>query len=349
MSKDDRRRDESWNFAPVGVLSHVERDTVNMLQARAFAAHHGLLLIRWRLPLCGANALTLDGSEESELYDHEAAGFWGYFVVGAPGILNDNLAVALKLANGTHVTMHSLTMPEECEGLDELIDGLEEGATELELPMPPKSINVVPHSLTPEQRKALLRRGLAWQDVSGEPIVPILLARESEAVATTSLWAATEGIPTSLMVRKHAATLAFALTDYKWQGKTVARLLISLRGRRFKPSLSLTSFYTMRTRTRRGADQRTVGFDPRDESDRDRLRELRHPAALRIWNGAYDREGRWSDERAAALAAAIVASQRGRSSHKRPRPEPAVDTAAAGYAGDVDMNIDPDDGDEDMD
>ena len=129
----------------------------------------------------------------------------------------------------------------------------------------------------------------------------------------------------------------------------MSRLLISLRGRRFKPALSLTSFYTMRTRTRRGAEQRTVGFDPRDESDRDRLRELRHPAALRIWNGAYDREGRWSDERAAALAAAIVASQRGRSSHKRPRPEPAVDTAAAGYAGDVDMNIDPDDGDEDMD
>ena len=27
----------------------------------------------------------------------------------------------------------------------------------------------------------------------------------------------------------------------------------------------------------------------------------RHPAALRIWNGAYDRDGRWSDARAAEL------------------------------------------------
>ena len=117
-----------------------------------------------------------------------------------------------------------------------------------------------------------------------------------------------------VMARKHAATLAFALTDYKWQGKTVARLLLSLRGRRFKPSLSLTSFYTMRTRTRRGADQRTVGFDPHDESDRNRIRELRHPAALRIWNGAYDQEGRWSDARAAAIAAAT--SPRGRAGRR---------------------------------
>eukprot|EP00966_Prymnesium_polylepis_P078047 1809247-Prymnesium_polylepis.2 len=62
----------------------------------------------------------------------------------------------------------------------------------------------------------------------------------------------------------------------------------------------------MRTHTRRGADQRTVGFNPRSSGDRDRLRALRHPAALRIWNGAYDSDGRWSDARAVALAASIL-------------------------------------------
>ena len=157
--------DPSWRFVPMAVLSHIERDTINMIQTREYASHHDLLLIRWKLPLCGANALMLSHEEESNLYFHEPAGFWAYFVASAPGIINENLAVVLKIANGTHVMMHSLTMPDDVEDLETLINELDDRATELELPVPPKSLNVV-HSGTTGQRDNGTLRSLASREYS---------------------------------------------------------------------------------------------------------------------------------------------------------------------------------------
>ena len=122
-----------------------------------------------------------------------------------------------------------------------------------------------------------------------------------------------------------AASLAFALTDFKWQGKTVRRLLISLARRNFMPWLSLTSLYTMRTRTRCRNDQRTVGFDPLDANHCAKLRSMAHPAALRIWHAAYDEEGRWCPERASAEAAAMLRMGRGQK-RRAPSAAPAQES-----------------------
>ena len=84
-------------------------------------------------------------------------------------------------------------------------------------------------------------------------------------------------------------------------------MLINLSERHFKPFLSLTSLYTMRTRTRMGADQRVIGFDPQSADDRRRLRRLRHPPALEIWHAAYDQDGRWDAALATAAARAAIA------------------------------------------
>ena len=37
VSESDVRNDPSWMFAPIAVLSHVERDSLNLIQLKAFA------------------------------------------------------------------------------------------------------------------------------------------------------------------------------------------------------------------------------------------------------------------------------------------------------------------------
>ncbi|KAJ8613496.1 hypothetical protein CTAYLR_002168 [Chrysophaeum taylorii] len=50
LSADDTS-DARWVFAPVGVLNHAERDTINIDYLHKFAAFYGLPLVKWRLPL----------------------------------------------------------------------------------------------------------------------------------------------------------------------------------------------------------------------------------------------------------------------------------------------------------
>ena len=67
---EDLVADISWRFAPIGVLSHVERDTINHAQLKAFASEFNLPLIRWKLPLVDGEALSAEVLNEL-LYENE--------------------------------------------------------------------------------------------------------------------------------------------------------------------------------------------------------------------------------------------------------------------------------------
>ena len=69
VSIEDLVADISWRFAPIGVLSHVERDTINHAQLEAFASEFNLPLIRWKLPLVAGEALNAEVL--NELCEHE--------------------------------------------------------------------------------------------------------------------------------------------------------------------------------------------------------------------------------------------------------------------------------------
>ncbi len=52
----DLRDDAAWRFAPIGVLSHVERDFINLHQMKSFAKTFNLPIIRWRCTLVDGSA-----------------------------------------------------------------------------------------------------------------------------------------------------------------------------------------------------------------------------------------------------------------------------------------------------
>jgi hypothetical protein len=123
LSRQDCTSDESWRFAPVGVLSHVERDFGNAAQVSNFARAFDLPLIRWRLPLMPeARALLEELSDEDldRLYAAEPA-LWGYFCEGAPLLIPESIRSTRKLVNGSPGLLYSLvyegnTVPPEVLG-----------------------------------------------------------------------------------------------------------------------------------------------------------------------------------------------------------------------------------------
>ena len=86
LSAADVAAEPARAFAPIVVLGNQERHRLNQHQVYAFARTFDLPLIRWRLPLAGKEADSLDSDTLQTLMDNEA-GLWQYFVRGAPCML----------------------------------------------------------------------------------------------------------------------------------------------------------------------------------------------------------------------------------------------------------------------
>ncbi len=112
VSDDDIARDPAWRFAPIGVLSHIERDSINLHQTRAFAKAFNLPLIRWRCILVEGEYLQRGVMDE--LYDNEP-NLWCYFVEGAPVLLLETISSVRSLVNGSAGLLDSLTITNEAD------------------------------------------------------------------------------------------------------------------------------------------------------------------------------------------------------------------------------------------
>ena len=93
----------------------------------------------------------------------------------------------------------------------------------------------------------------------------------------------------------HGFILAFALTDFKLQGRTLPRLLISLGPRLQAPFYDINAFYVIFSRVR--------GFDGLrwldcDLHELNRLFALRWKAELAGWEHGFDEAGVWCAQRA---------------------------------------------------
>ena len=123
------------------------------------------------------------------------------------------------------------------------------------------------------------------------------LRAPQEGVELRSQYAAAKGLPIKVKVREHQYCLAFALTDFKLQGRTLRKLILSLSDRKKPPWITICAFYVFISRVRRAASLRLL---KRDDDAIKKLEKLRHDDFLYCWEQGYDAAGRWSDERAEA-------------------------------------------------
>jgi hypothetical protein len=96
---------------------------------------------------------------------------------------------------------------------------------------------------------------------SSEQVISLLLSPHEEKVDCYSVYAAQQGIPSKMGVKRHPYDLAFALTDYKLQGRTLPKLIISLCKRVRMPWMTLQSFYVLISRVESLKGLRILQYD----------------------------------------------------------------------------------------
>jgi hypothetical protein len=105
-----------------------------------------------------------------------------------------------------------------------------------------------------------------------------------------------------LSTRGHAISLAFAVTDFKLQGKSVDVLILSLAPRNFNPPFYLHSLYVLLSRVRTRAGLRVLSLP----SNWDHLKKIRHNPSLEIWERSYP-QGRFDRTEAGIVAGEVAA------------------------------------------
>ena len=176
------------------------------------------------------------------------------------------------------------------------------------LPTAPLSVNVIP--AVGERAQAQLLRERVSLDPSGQRlVVPMMANPRTRMYKTMSSWAARNGVPTHLGVLLCEVELAFAITDYKVQGKTLDYFVVVLKrpvDGRVRPRLALCDLEVLLSRVRLGRRMFVLGFQDTD-ADRQWLLQLRHPPALHLWEIGYT-DGRWDAARVRAAADAYIAA-----------------------------------------
>ena len=119
-----------------------------------------------------------------------------------------------------------------------------------------------------------------------------------------------KSVPKTLRLHRHPVDLAFAVTDFKLQGKTMDELLLSIAPRPFPPHLDLKGAYVMVSRVRTRKRLRVLHKPSRAKGSLDSLLRLRHTPELKAWNDGYNENGDWMPSELAAQRKAEPAKRR---------------------------------------
>ena len=294
VSRKDLADDEGWRFAPVAVLSTYERDVINIDQMDKFARAFNCALIKYKLPL-KFQAGQLDADVLAQLYATDDR-LWGYFVEGAPANLTENIKAVRKLVNGSCVLLDSLIW------VDNAIPPAVSTALSrrcycvVELEEIPSAVCVrvsggLWHGVELEDLSSLVDAecSIANNDI----IIPVKVGRKREVLKLHSLYAAQHALPGVCTATNFPVMPAFALTDFKLQGRTLPKLILSICARPVGPFLALNSFYVMISRVTSMNGLRLLQFDGNALYA---ATSLQHDPKLAAWDQGYDGAGCWNGE-----------------------------------------------------
>ena len=306
-----------WQFAPVGVLGNAERDLLNARQMEAFAKHFDVPLIKWRIPVA---FIVKGGADErrvyDELYEHEP-GLWGYYVEGAPAYMTETICAPRKLVNGSPVLLRSLVFDAGVVPENVRRAYAANKFEVVELDEPPLYVNVIVGGTAAKPR---MWHGVPLEDLSAcitsletdEQVVPLSAVRNTEdKIYLTSAYAAQQGFdPTVCPKKRHTLSLAFGITDFKLQGRTLPRLVLSPGKGRKGPPMRLSKLYVLISRVQTAKGLRmlpgSAGFKHDWKALLERFVHLVPDPDLIMWEGGYDDDGNWEAARAVQARAAFT-------------------------------------------
>ena len=140
------------------------------------------------------------------------------------------------------------------------------------------------------------------------------------------MYAAQQGLAQKVGVKMHQYGLAFALSNFKLQGRTLPKLILSVCKRSRAPWMTLASFYVLISRVRELAGLRLL---QEDSAALSAVSQFKTDEYLHGWERGYDAEtGLWDD----ALAARAVRELRKKRDEAKKAALAAKKAAAAAAA-----------------
>ena len=301
ISPEDIKSDETWRFAPIGVISRFERDTLNIAQLHHFAHAFQLPVYRWKKKLLNA---IVDAEIEEELYMQENS-LWQYFVFGAPILLTSTIKATRKLANGTPALLHSLVFHDN--DVPECYRAQKCGYCTFEIPAP-RFVNCI---VGGAKDKPVMWHSIQLDDLSqfittvipNEQVISLTVLKDPEQVMMHSKYAVEKKIKAELKTCIHQYDLAFAMTDFKLQGRTLDKLVMLICKRSKAPFMNLPEFYVLISRVRSLNGLRLLFEDQKE------LQWLhskkKHCPKLYAWEQGYDSNGIWDNTRCGAALLSV--------------------------------------------
>jgi hypothetical protein len=131
-----------WAFAPILVASNKERVDICVRKSLLFVQHHSTYIFKWKSQIIDWKNKPTNAGERQLIVENNGC-FWESFVPQADAFLTHNVNNNLGLANGSPVSMHSITFSSEDQlmSVQSKIDSLPPGS-EIVLDSPPCSVNM---------------------------------------------------------------------------------------------------------------------------------------------------------------------------------------------------------------
>jgi hypothetical protein len=131
------------------------------------------------------------------------------------------------------------------------------------------------------------------QSVGVSQVIPLLLSSSAEDIDCYSVYAAQHAISRRVLIKRHPYDMAFAITDFKLQGRTIPKLMLSLPKRHELPWMSLQSFYVLISRVPCMDGLRLLQYD---RQGLQRVRTQMPDIYLYAWERGFDDKGLWNPE-----------------------------------------------------
>ena len=188
--------------ATILVASNQERLNLNLYMAKRFAVQSGQPILRWRKTISQQLSQKLTTADIQKLYDNDDLNeLHCFFIRHAPAYLSENISPENGIANGTPVTLDSISI-DPTVLTDELMMKIANGRPGEIVDIPPPSfVNVI----TQYNGK--------WVPVGVSKIV-----KQAKAMLKIPYF-------------RHGFELGFVITFHKSQGMTLSRVLLDLNSR----------------------------------------------------------------------------------------------------------------------
>jgi hypothetical protein len=301
LTEEDVQQDEAWRFATVIVSTNRERYDINLAQCQSFARAKGVPVVRWRKIIDQWLEMPQEEILVQEAYNDPY--FWQYFVPGSNAYCSDNLSVALKLANGTPVRLHSLSFatPEEEQSYLEAVNDDECSPGDIvTLEQAPLTVNVIPWPDEGEHDRAKYEPFAVATTECGQHVVPLQkkIKRDDKfcLIHGGDGWQATK----AMAHMTHPFDLAFAITAHKAQGRTIDKVIIAIEescgGSCY--NFGFHTLFVAISRARRRDDVRLLFHGKPELQQLMHLERLRPAATVLQFLEGFRATGTWNQENA---------------------------------------------------